>query len=67
MAAGSGSRQCCTGGTAVLPFHLTLNLLPAMRVRLGLAWSGLVIMGHGHGQGVGVYYANISALTRAGK
>lgn len=47
VAEGSGRRRRVrTRGTAVLPFHLTLNLLP------------------GHGQGVGVYYANISALTR---
>lgn len=31
--------QCCTGGVAVLPFHLTLNLLPAMRVRLAMAMA----------------------------
>lgn len=42
MRSGTGAvLQCCTGGVAVLPFHLTLNLLPAMRVRLG--WPGLAM------------------------
>lgn len=69
MAAGSGNRQ-----QAVLHWQhgrvtisLDAKLIAGNESAPGPAWPGLVIMGHGHGQGVGVYYANISALTRAGK
>lgn len=62
--------QCCS--VAVLHWRhgrvtisLDAKLIAGNESAPGLAWPGLVIMDHG--QGVGVYYANISALTRAGK
>lgn len=54
MAAGSGSRR-----------------VHSRHGRVTISLDAKLIAGNesapGHGQGVGVYYANISALTRAGK
>lgn len=57
--------QCCS--VAVLHWRrgrvtisLDAKLIAGNESAPGLDWPG-------HGQGVGVYYANISALTRAGK